>query len=58
MRSSDPGDFDPQLEFAVLCDFLAGSSVGDLAREFHLSDSEIEKLLRTALFTYGFRSGA
>jgi hypothetical protein len=43
--------------FAVLCDFLAGSSVGEVAAEHRLTVERTEALLRTALFSYGFESG-
>jgi hypothetical protein len=43
--------------FAVLCDFLAGSSVDEVAQEHRLTVEQAEALLRTALFSYGFESG-
>jgi hypothetical protein len=48
---------DEPAAFAVLCDFLAGSSVDEVAREHRLSVAEAERLLRTALLSYGFKSG-
>jgi len=43
--------------FAVLCDFLAGSSLDEVAVEHRLTVEQTEALLRTALFSYGFESG-
>jgi hypothetical protein len=42
--------------YVVLCDFLAGSSIDELASELDSSNLRIEWLLRTALFAYGFES--
>jgi hypothetical protein len=44
------------LEFLILCEFLAGFSIDQVAGQYRISSTGAQDLMRAALLQYGFDS--